>query len=110
MSLSVCPVCGSGISKMTTTKGDVYFKCKENKFENGVQSGCDFMLTPKISANANVAKTKFEDAEIKKLLAGERIADKAGNTFYLDGKNPNVVNGNKFYLKIEYAPTISEDF
>ena len=44
----LCPLCGTGLKKVTSNKGKSYIKCKNNGFmEDGKATTCEFMFDTK---------------------------------------------------------------
>jgi DNA topoisomerase-3 len=82
-----CPLCQSAIIDETNV-----FKCENNKFENGKQSGCKFIFFK----NQKLIDAKFALKQFDRVLKGETLIGRNGNKISLDLSND-------FFTKIEFV-------
>lgn len=105
----LCPLCGTGLKKVTSNKGKSYIKCKNNGFmEDGKATTCEFMFDtkPKILEKQKVGE--LTEAEIISILNGDKVIKGAG-MFYIDGK-PDIVEDKRFWLHYDFKEAVIEDF
>jgi hypothetical protein len=105
----VCPLCGTGLKKVTSNKGKTYIKCKNNGFlEDGKATTCEFMFDtkPKILEKQRIGE--LTEAEIISVLNGDKVIKGAGS-FYIDG-NPSIIDEKRYWLHYEFKEAVVEDF
>lgn len=107
----ICPLCGEGLKKVTSNKGNTFLKCKNNGFlEESKATTCEFMFdtAPAIlKSQKNVSKVLTE-AEILAILNGDKVVKGAG-MFYIDGV-PDIQDDKRYWLHYTFKEAVVEDF
>lgn len=105
----VCPICGSGLKKVTNNKGKGFVKCSKNGvFEEGVSTTCEFMIDTMPKVIEKEKDKELKQGDIIALLNGEKVKKGSGH-FFINGI-PDVHEGKKYYVKYEFNKAVVEDF